>query len=270
MKTFLALIFISVVSITAQPTPDNAALIDKYLSIRSEMGNFSGAVLVAKGNAVMIAKGYGFANMQKQVPFTPDTRHSIASVSKMFTAMAALKARDSGKLKLEDSVCRFIDNCPEAWKPVTIQHLMRNTSGIPDYEEKLELGSDTYINYMKQPRSAARIVENARSMPLDFQPGSKFKYSNTGFIVLSMAVEEAVGKPFAEYVEAELLKPAGMNDSGVYRESKRPDRHAIGYTFKGTDWAKILGGVAYKDANLATSRGYRSVHRMVTPECIRP
>lgn len=250
MKNLLLLIFISAVSLTAQPAPDNAALIDKYLSIRSEMGNFSGAVLVAKGDAVLIAKGYGFADMQNQIRFTPDTRHSIASISKMFTAMAALKAREAGKLKLDDSVCKFIESCPETWNPVTIQHLMRNTSGIPDYEEKLELGSDKYLDYMKQPKSAERIVENARALPLDFPPGSKFKYSNTGFIVLSVAVEKAVGRPFAEYVEAELLKPAGMNDSGVYRESKRPDRHAIGYTFKGTDWAKTLGGVAYKEAGL--------------------
>lgn len=143
MKNLLLLIFISAVSLRAQPAPDNAALIDKYLSIRSEMGNFSGAVLVAKGEAVLIAKGYGFADMQNQIRFTPDTRHSIASISKMFTAMAALKAREAGKLKLDDSVCKFIESCPETWKRVTIQHLMRNTSGIPDYEEKLELGSDS-------------------------------------------------------------------------------------------------------------------------------
>jgi CubicO group peptidase (beta-lactamase class C family) len=250
MKTFIALIFASVLSLAAQTTPDPATTIDKYLSTRAEMGNFSGSVLVAKGDTVFIAKGYGFANMQDQIRFTPDTRHSIASVSKMFTAMAALKAREGGKLKLEDSVCKFIDNCPDAWKLVTIQHLMRNTSGIPDYEEKLELASDKYLEYMKQPQSAERIVDDARKLPLDFVPGSKFKYSNTGFIVLSMAIEKATGRSFAEYVETELLRPAGMNDSGVYRESKRPDRHALGYTFKGTDWAKLLGGVAYKDAGL--------------------
>jgi len=252
MKPLIAIILlISAVNGIAQSTPDRAALVDKYLTIRSEMGNFSGAVLVARGDSILIAKGYGFADMKKQVPFTPDTRHSIASVSKMFTAMAALKARDAGRLKLDDSVCKFIDNCPDAWKLVQIQHLMRNTSGIPDYEEKLDLGSDGYIDYMRQPRSAARIVESARSQPLDFPPGAKFKYSNTGFVVLSMAVEKATGRPFEEFVEEELLRPAGMKDSGVYREGKRPDGHAIGYTFKGTDWAKILGGVAYKDAGLA-------------------
>ena len=212
MKTFIALIFASVLSLAAQTTPDPATTIDKYLSTRAEMGNFSGSVLVAKGDTVFIAKGYGFANMQNQIRFTPDTRHSIASVSKMFTAMAALKAREGGKLKLEDSVCKFIDNCPDAWKPVTIQHLMRNTSGIPDYEEKLELASDKYLEYMKQPQSAERIVDDARKLPLDFVPGSKFKYSNTGFIVLSMAIEKATGRSFAEYVETELLRPAGMND----------------------------------------------------------
>lgn len=250
MKPFIITLLVSTITVFPQTTPDRVALIDRYLSIRSEMGNFSGAVLVATGDSVLISKGYGFADMQKQVPFTPDTRHSIASVSKMFTAMAALKARDAGRLKLDDSVCKFIDNCPETWKPVTIQHLMRNTSGIPDYEEKLELGSDTYVDYMNQPRSAVRIVESAKRHPLDFPPGSKFKYSNAGFIVLSMAVEKATGKSFAEFVEDELLKPAGMKDSGVYRESNRPDRHAIGYTFKGTDWAKLLGGVTYKDAGL--------------------
>lgn len=249
---YLALIILALSSVgtDAQTASGHAKLVDEYLSIRSEMGNFSGTVLVAKGGDVIIAKGYGFADMDRRLPYTTTTRHSIASVSKMFTAMAALKLRDAGRLDLNDPICKFIELCPDAWKPVRIQHLMRNVSGIPDYEEVLELGSEKYLDHMKASGSAARIVERARTLPLDFPPGTKFHYSNTGFIVLSMVVEKAARRPFAEYIERELLRPAGMMDSGVYRESKRPERHASGYTFKGTNWAKLLGGAAYGDMGL--------------------
>ncbi len=143
---FLALFALSALALTnsaaqtATPSP-LAASLDRYLSARTELGRFSGAVLVAKGDRVLFRKGYGFADVAARKPYTPETRHAVASITKMFTSMAALKLRDAGKLKLDDSVCAHLAACPDAWKPVTVRELMRHTSGIPDYEEPLELGS---------------------------------------------------------------------------------------------------------------------------------
>lgn len=231
---------------TALPSPaqanDIAALADQYLSKRSEMGNFSGAVLIARGGKVVLRKGYGYANVEDRVPYTPETRHEVASISKMFTSMAALKLRDRGNLRLEDSICKYLEDCPETWKPVTVQHLMRNASGIPDYEEPLGLGSEKYFELMTRPEATATIFENAKKLPLDFKPGEKLSYSNTGYIVLSHVVQKAAGQPFAEFMTNGILKPAGMKSSGVLGFGAPPKNLAHGYTYGDIGWEKTLAG----------------------------
>lgn len=247
--TVFLILFLLTSIITAQ-TGNEAAAVDKYLTVRSEMGNFSGAVLIAKDGRIILRKGYGFADVEKKIPYTPETRHEVASISKMFTAMAALKLRDAGKLKLEDSICKYIDNCPEIWQPITVQNLMRHNSGIPDYEEPLGLGSKKYLEFMVQPDASRQIVENAKKLPLDFKPGEKFSYSNTAYIILSYVVQKAAGQPFDKFVTENILKPAGMKNSGVIDIKKLPKNLAKGYSFEGTDWAKTLAGVPLNDGHL--------------------
>ena len=238
----------SVLSVSAQ-SPNLSVEIDRYLTARAEMGGFSGAVLVAKDGNIVFRKGYGFADLEKRIPYTPETQHAIASVSKMFTSAAALKLRDDEKLKLEDSICKYLDECPAAWQPVTIQQLMRHTSGIPDYEEKLGLGSEKYLQMMAEGNTSARILAEAKKLPLDFKPGEKFHYSNTAYVVLSYVVEKAAGMPFAEFVTKRLLQPAGMKNSGVFSYEK-PNRLASGYTHGDLGWEKTLAGVALTDGHL--------------------
>lgn len=216
--------------------------VDRYLTTRTAMGAFTGAVLIARNGTVLLRKGYGYSNVEERIPYEPETQHAVASVSKMFTAMAALKLRDAGKLRLDDPICKYLDPCPEAWRPITIQELMRHTSGIPDYEEALGLGSDRYLAFMTQPNASARILENARRLPLDFPPGEKFHYSNTGYIVLSFIIERAAGMPFADYVTRTILRPAGMTSSGVLG-AQSPARLARGYTQANLSWTERLAGV---------------------------
>jgi CubicO group peptidase (beta-lactamase class C family) len=220
---------------------DVSAKADQYLTIRSEMGNFSGAVLIAKDNKVLFRKGYGYADVEKRIPFTPETQHEVASVSKMFTAMAALKLRDAGKLQLDDSICKYLDDCPTIWQPITVDELIHHTSGIPDYEEALELGSKAYMDFMMSADAMKRIVAEARTKPLDFPPGTKFHYSNTGYDLLSYVVQRAAGRPFADYVTSTLLKPAGMTHSGVISVNL-PVSLAAGYTWGDLGWDRIVGG----------------------------
>ena len=223
---------------------------DQYLSIRTEMGRFSGAVLVAKGEQIILRKGYGFADVEKQILYTPETQQAVASISKMFTAMAALKLRQQGKLRLEDSICQYLSECPETWKPITVQHLMRHTSGIPDYEAKLDLGSDKYLEFMTQPQATAKIVEEARKQPLEFTPGAKFTYSNTGYVVLSYIIQKAAGVPFAEFVSRSILQPAGMKQSGFFGTRQIPKKLAYGYTHGDLGWGKMLAGVSLTAGHL--------------------
>jgi CubicO group peptidase (beta-lactamase class C family) len=229
---------------------DIASTVDRYLSTRAEMGSFSGAALIARDGKVLFRKGYGFADVEKRIPYTPDTQHEVASISKMFTAMAALKLRNEGKLKLEDPICKYIDRCPDAWKPVTIAHLIHHTSGIPDYEEKLEIGSSKYMAFMTRPDASRLILDSARTQPLDFKPGEKFHYSNTAYNVLSEIIQRASGMSFEDYVTKTLIVPARMTHSGVISGKTKPSRLAIGYTHNGLPWDKMLGGVALTDGHL--------------------
>lgn len=230
---------------TQTPAPaerDVAARLDEYLSIRTDMGRFSGAVLVARGDRVVFRKAYGYADVEKRIPYTPETRHQIASLTKMFVSMAALKLRDAGRLRLEDSICKYLTECPAAWQPVTVQHLMRHTSGIPDYEEKLELGSDKYLAYMTRPHVTQSIYEDAKRQPLDFPPGTKFHYSNTGYIVLGYVIAAAAHRTFAEALTRLVLKPAGLKHTGVVGYGEQPTNLANGYTFGDIGWEKTLAG----------------------------
>ncbi len=229
----------------AQPA-DIATKADQYLTVRAEMGNFTGAVLIAKGDRVLFRKGYGYADVAKRIPFTPNTQHEVASVSKMFTAMAALKLSEAGKLKLTDSICMYLDDCPAAWQPITVDEVIHHSSGIPDYEEPLGLGSKEYMEFMTKPDAIVKLLSDARTKPLYFPPGTKFSYSNTAYDLLSYIVQRAAERPFADYVKSTLLKPAGMTHSGVIGVDN-PKNLETAYTWGELGWDKTIGGVSFTD-----------------------
>jgi len=251
MLTVLALAFVAAIPAPGLPDPDSvAARADRYLSARTALGRFSGAVLIARGDRVIFRKGYGFADVEARTPFTPETPQEIASISKMFTSMAALKLRDRGRLRLEDSLAQWVPDCPPAWRPITVQQLMRHTSGIPDYEEALEIGSPRYMEFMQSRDATRRIIEEARSKPLDFSPGSKFHYSNTAYNLLALVIERAAKESFPKFVTRELLKPAGMTHSGVRDGGDAPKSLAQGYTHGDLAWPRLLAGVSLADGHL--------------------
>lgn len=252
ISAFILSVFALILSVNAAAAQslDIAAEIDRYLTARTQLGRFNGAVLVAKDGRVIFRKGYGFADIEKRVPYTPEARHEVASITKMFTSMAALQLRDKGKLKLEDPICNYLNDCPEAWRPVTIQQLMRHTSGIPDYEDKLELFSPKHVEFMVRPDATDVIYANAKKLPLDFKPGEKFHYSNTAYIVLAHVIEKVSGKSFNKFVEKNILKPAGMKDSGMFAASKPPENFAAGYSSESLGWEKILPGVSLTGGHL--------------------
>ena len=227
----LLVLTVLISSTLAQPG-DLKTRMDTYFSKLERAGKFSGAVLVAKGNNVILRAGYGLANRESRVPFTPETPHHVASISKMMTAFAALKLRDQKRLKLEDHICVHIPDCPSQWREITIKHLIRHTSGIPDYEEKLGLYSDKYLEFMTQQGATERLIEQARTQALEFKPGSEFHYSNPAYIVLASIIELVTGEPFNDAVRKLVLEPAGLTHSGF----AAPENVSVGYT---KNWERI-------------------------------
>lgn len=210
--------------------------VDAYLSRLVNAGQFSGAVVVSRGDRVVLRRGYGLADRERRVPFTPETPHQVASISKMFTAFAALKLRDAGKLRLMDSICAYLSPCPAAWRTITVQHLMLHTSGIPDYERKLVLYSPAYLAFMTRPDATRRILATAYTQALEFKPGTRFAYSNTGYIVLSRLIERASGMPFNQAVKTLILEPAGLKNTSIFESNTAPDGLSSGYT---TRWNPV-------------------------------
>jgi|CXWL01.1.fsa_nt_gi CubicO group peptidase (beta-lactamase class C family) len=242
MKYFACpiLLLLFYASVFPQKAP-TAAAVDRYLTQRMEMGSFSGVVLIAENDKIIIRKGYGYADVGRRRPYTPETQHAVASITKMFASMAAILLRDRGKVKLDDPICKYLADCPDAWQPIRIEHLMRHTSGIPDYEGPLELGSARYLAFMLEAGSSRRIMENAKKLPLKFTPGQEFDYSNTGYVILSSVIANASGQSFERFFTNNLLKPAGMKNTG-FLSVDRPKRLATGYTHGDLGWAKMLSG----------------------------
>ncbi|MBX7249259.1 MAG: beta-lactamase family protein [Caulobacteraceae bacterium] len=195
----------------ANPAPRIAA----YLAARERLGQFNGVVLAMRDGKVLFERAYGWADVQHDVRNSTDTRFNVASITKQFTATAILQLRDAGRLSLDDSICRFVDPCPAAWRPVTLKHLLNHTAGVPDYEAPLELGSADYTAFIGRPDNIERILADASSKPLDFAPGSRWNYSNTGYILLARVVAKVSGETYGHYIENHVLAPAGMTASSI-------------------------------------------------------
>ena len=195
-----------------QPMPDTrgtSSAVDAYLSGLAASNQFSGAVLVAKRGTVVLAKGYGLANVATNTPNTPETRFRLASVTKQFTSMAVMQLVAQGKLKLDSSVCAYVPQCPGGWQPITLKHLLTHTSGLPNFTD---LGS--YEATMAQPTTPEALVARFRDLPLNSEPGSVYHYGNSGYVLLGYIVERVSGQSYAEYLRDHVFGPLGMANSG--------------------------------------------------------
>jgi len=185
---------------------------------------FMGAVLVARGNDVLLDKGYGFANLEWNIPDSPKTKFRLGSITKQFTAASILLLEERGKLKVDDPVKKYMPDAPAAWDKITIFNLLTHTSGIPNFT--------SFPDYRKlEPFSATpeELVARFRDKPLDFPPGEKWSYSNSGYVLLGYLMEKISGESYAQFVEDNIFKPLGMVDSGYDSNSTVIENRASGY-----------------------------------------
>jgi CubicO group peptidase (beta-lactamase class C family) len=206
---------------------DPAPRFDGYMKACVEVNHFSGAVLVSKGGKTLFASGYGFANAEHQVPNTTRTKFRLGSITKQFTAMAILILQERGKLKVEDPVGKFIDDAPKAWDSVTIHHLMTHTGGIPSYTD-----DPAYIKKMMMPETVKSMISRFRDKPLEFRPGEKFHYSNSGYFLLGAIIEKVSGKSYETFLKEAIFDPLGMKDTGYDHPATVLPGRASGYTLR--------------------------------------
>jgi len=233
------LVLLSALGLAAAAQADElTSKFEQYMDACVAVDHFTGSVLVARDGAVLFSKGYGLANAEHQVPNTPETKFRLGSITKQFTAMAILILQERGKLALEDPIGKYLDDAPAAWEGVTIHHLLTHTSGVPSYTSDPEYGKK-----MAQPETVKSMIARFKDKPLDFRPGEKFAYSNSGYFLLGAAIEKVSGKSYAAFLREAIFDPLDMKDTGYDLFATVLPRRASGYTRKGD----ALENAAYLD-----------------------
>ncbi|MFT3781231.1 MAG: serine hydrolase [Nibricoccus sp.] len=202
----------------------DVARMEDYIDSYVKRGQFMGTVLVARGDEVLLNKGYGFANLEWQVPNTPTTKFRLGSLTKQFTAAAILLLEERGKLKLGDPVKNYLPDAPAAWDKVTIYHLLTHTSGIPSFT-----GFPDYRENEHVKSTPEMLVARFRDKPLEFQPGEKWIYSNSGFVLLGYLLEKVTGESYEKFLRENVFDPLGMKDTGYDFNTEVIARRASGY-----------------------------------------
>jgi CubicO group peptidase (beta-lactamase class C family) len=201
-----------------------ARKVDEYMNAAMRVSRFSGAVLLARDGRPIVSRGYGMANVEHDVPNTPQTVFRVGSVTKQFTGMAIVMLQERGKLSVNDPVCKHLPDCPQAWQPITIKHLLTHTAGIPNYTE--------FPDFMKTAAAETTLAEltgRFRDKPLQFALGEKYAYSNSGYYLLGLIVERASGKPYADFLRENIFAPLGMKQTGYDDPVRIIRNRAAGY-----------------------------------------
>ena len=221
MLSRIALSIVLAGSGLAQDTARMDQIIQSYVTDHK----FMGTAFVAQGDRVILDKAYGSANLEWNVANTPNTKFRLGSVTKQFTAASILLLEERGKLSVNDPVKKFIPDAPAAWDKVTIFHLLTHTSGIADFT--------SFPDYPKiEPfaTTSAKLVALFRDKPLDFAPGEKWSYDNSGYVLLTHLIETITGDSYEKFVRENIFTPLGMKDTGYDSNAAIIPRRASGYS----------------------------------------
>lgn len=205
--------------------------IDKYLELYTKLWAFSGTIAAMKNGEVLFKKAYGYANIEHRVKNTTETKYRIWSVTKQFTAAAILILEEKGLLRVEDSLKKYFPDWVDLNPKITIHQLLTHTSGIFNYSNF----PDSHKNFMRMNHEKDELIKMFTSMPLDFEPGTKRNYSNSGYCLLGMLIEKLSGKAYSEFLTENIFLPLGMHNTGVDDDKKIIENKASGYYLNGND-----------------------------------
>ena len=196
-----------------------------YLDQLVKEDRFSGVVLIAKDGKPIFQKAYGLANKEANIPNTMETRFNLGSMNKMFTAVAIAQLAEKGKLSFTDTISKHVPDYPNKTvaDKVTIHQLLTHTSGMGVY------WNDKFAAQRATLTTIAAHIPLFADESLAFEPGTSFRYSNSGFMVLGLIIERVSGQSYYDYLAAHIFKPAGMNNTGFYDPKGNNPKVAIGY-----------------------------------------
>lgn len=281
IRLLLALILALAVlgCLEAAETAKLEAELGAYLDDLARKDELSGVVVLTRGSETLFSRAYGLADRERNIPNKIDTKFNLASMNKMFTAVAVAQLAEKGKLSFDDKVGKHLPGYPnrEVAEKVTIHHLLTHTSGMGSFwNPKYEAVKDRL-------QTLGDYLPTFADEPLAFQPGERFEYSNAGYIVLGLIVEKASGESYADYVRRHIYEPAGMTDTAFYPKDQNVPNLAIGYeTLEGFGGPPLAGGPRPNTARLgrigsSAGGGYSTVpdllkfaaalrqHRLLSP-----
>ena len=229
----------------AVSSPLNAQ-IDNLLSRRYEANQPGGVVLVMKNGKVLFRKAYGLAVLELAVPMQPDMVFRIGSITKQITAAAILKLVEDGNVELKAPISRYLNTLPKAWEAVTVEQLLNHTAGIPNHTE-----TPAYKTRLREDLPPHDLLEAyVAELPLDFEPGTKYRYSNTGYILLGMLIEKVSGQSYSEFLQKRLFEPLDLKRIRYGSETELIPGMVPGYTkgpkpsaYRSTTQAFASGGL---------------------------
>ena len=198
-----------------------SAKVDEYIRAEMKAQQIPGVSLaVIRNGEIVLARGYGLANVELQVPVKPETIFQSGSVGKQFTATAIMMLVEEGKLSLSDKITKYFADAPETWRNITIRHLLTHTSGLGDYPQDFDLRRD----YTED-----ELVQRVKATSLAFQPGEKWSYSNLAYVMLGVLIHKITGKFYGDFLQERIFRPLDMSTARIISEADIVPNRAAGY-----------------------------------------
>jgi CubicO group peptidase (beta-lactamase class C family) len=186
------------------------------------------ALAVLRDGKVVKAQGYGLANVELNVAVKPETIFQTGSVGKQFTAAAVMMLVEEGKVGLDDKLSKYLEGTPTAWKDVTVRNLLTHTSGIADYTDAAYTKAGGLIN-LRGDYTEEQLYQKLVQLPLNFETGTKWKYSNTGYVLLGFLIHKVTGEFYGDFLQERIFRPLGMSATRIISEADIVPNRSSGY-----------------------------------------
>ncbi len=213
--------------------PEQVASVDRYVTEEMEREHTPGlAVGIYSRGQILLAKGYGLANVELHVPVKPETIFQSGSVGKQFVSAAVMMLVEDGKVGLDDSIVKYFPNAPESWKPILVKNLLSHTSGLAEYESSERTGPKGPF-YMRLDFTEDELVNKIEALPIEFKPGEKWDYRNTNYVLLGVMIHRVTGKLYVDFLQERIFRPWGMKATRLISETDIIPNRSSGYEMNG-------------------------------------
>lgn len=206
---------------SAQSSPTTLDPVGDYVRGEMQKQHIPGlSLLVSRGGEIVRAEGFGFANVELQVPVKPETVFQSGSVGKQFTATAVMMLVEEGKVALDDPLTKYFPDAPATWKEVTVRELLSHTAGFTDYPEKFDFRKDW---------TEDELIKMVEGIPLAYPPATKWDYSNLGYLTLGILIHRVTGEFYGDFLQQRIFQPLGMQTTRIISEADIVPNRTAGY-----------------------------------------